>query len=135
MSDYNQKVIAEFRANKGAVEGPMGGGAALLLLHTVGAKSGEPRINPMIFQPVGDAYAVFATFRGGDKNPAWYHNLVANPNVEAEIGADTVQLVARVAEGEERETIWEQQKAVNAGFADYDTQTTRTIPVVILERR
>ena len=131
--DWNSKIIAEFRANEGKVGGQFEG-APLLLLHTVGAKSGQPRVNPMMYQDIGgSSVAVFASKAGAPTSPDWYHNLLANPRVSAEIGTGTVEAVARVAEGDERERIWEAQKRAYPGFADYETKTTRQIPVVILE--
>jgi deazaflavin-dependent oxidoreductase (nitroreductase family) len=131
-NDWNSKIIEEFRANQGKVGGPFAG-APLLLLHTVGAKTGQSRVNPVMYQPVGGSYAIFATKGGAPTHPAWYHNLLAHPRVSAEIGSQTVPLVARVAEGAERDRIWAAQKRDQAGFADYETKTTRQIPVIILE--
>jgi deazaflavin-dependent oxidoreductase (nitroreductase family) len=130
--DWNSKIIAEFRANGGKVGGPFEG-APLLLLHTVGAKSGQERVTPVMYQDLGDGVAVFASKAGAPTNPDWYHNLLASPRVSAEIGTGTVGYVARVAEGAERERIWEAQKSANPGFAEYERKTTRQIPVVILE--
>jgi deazaflavin-dependent oxidoreductase (nitroreductase family) len=132
MSDWNTAIIEEFRANGGKVGGNFEG-APLLLLHTVGAKTGQQRVNPMMYRKVGDNYAVFASKAGAPTNPDWYHNLVANPAVSAEIGADTVRLHARVAGPDEREPIWSAHKAEYPGFADYESKTSRQIPVVILE--
>jgi deazaflavin-dependent oxidoreductase (nitroreductase family) len=86
-----------------------------------------------MYRKVEGAYAVFASFAGQPRNPAWYHNLVAHPAVEAEIGAETLPLRARVASDAEREPIWTAQKADFPGFQDYENKTTRQIPVVILE--
>ncbi|MFJ6168139.1 nitroreductase family deazaflavin-dependent oxidoreductase [Micromonospora orduensis] len=133
MSDWNEKIIAEFRANGGQVGGQFAG-APLLLLHTVGARSGQPRVNPMMYQEVDGGYAVFASKAGAPTNPDWYHNLLANPRAQAEIGTDKVDLVARVATGDERERIWSAQKAAYPGFAEYERKTTRQIPVIVLER-
>ncbi len=131
--DWNSKIIAEFRAHGGKVGGQFEG-APLLLLHTVGAKSGQPRVTPMMYQDIGDGrLAVFASKAGAPTNPDWYHNLRANPRISAEIGTGTVQAVARVAEGAERDRIWAAQKRDYPGFADYESKTTRQIPVVILE--
>jgi deazaflavin-dependent oxidoreductase (nitroreductase family) len=130
--DWNSQIIAEFRANGGKVGGYFEGGT-LLLLHTVGAKSGQLRVTPMMYQDIGDGVAVFASKAGAPTNPDWYHNLVANPRVSAEIGTETLPFVARVAEGAERDRIWEAQKQANPGFADYERKTTRQIPVIILE--
>jgi deazaflavin-dependent oxidoreductase (nitroreductase family) len=132
--DWNSKIIAEFRANGGKVGGQFEG-APLLLLHTTGAKTGHERVNPMMYRQVGDAYAVFASKGGAPDNPAWYHNLLANPGVAAEIGTQTVELTARVADSEERARIWTAQKADYPGFADYESKTTRQIPVVVLDPR
>lgn len=132
VNDFNSKIIEEFRAKDGRVGGPFEG-APLLLLHTVGAKSGQERVNPMMYLAVPEGFAVFASKAGADTNPDWYHNLVANPHVRAEVGGQTVELTARVAGGDERERVWTAQKAAAPGFADYEKQTTRQIPVVILE--
>lgn len=134
MNDYNRQIIDEFRAGGGKVGGRFEG-QPLLLLHHIGARSGEPRINPVAYQQVGDAWAVFASKAGAATNPAWYHNLVANPSAVIEVGTETIPVRARVAGGEERERIWSEQKRRNPGFADYEAKTTRTIPVVVLERR
>jgi deazaflavin-dependent oxidoreductase (nitroreductase family) len=132
MTDWNSKIIEEFRANEGRVGGPFDG-APLLLLHTVGAKTGKQRVNPMMYQQVAGGYAVFASKGGAPTNPDWYHNVLAHPRVSAEIGARMVELLARVAAGEEREKIWAAQKAAYPGFADYERKTARQIPVIILE--
>jgi deazaflavin-dependent oxidoreductase (nitroreductase family) len=131
--DFNSKIIAEFRENGGKVGGPFDG-APLLLLHTTGAKSGQDRVNPMMYQAIGDGFAVFASKAGAPTNPDWYHNLVANPQVKAEIGTQTIELTARVADQQTRTSIWEPWKKANPGFADYEKKTTRQIPVVLLER-
>ena len=133
-NDWNTKIIEEFRANAGKVGGDFEG-APLLLLHTVGARSGKERVNPMMYQDLGDAIAVFASKAGAPTNPDWYHNLVAHPEVTAEIGTETRSLRARVASSEEREPIWEKQKQDFPGFAEYESSTDREIPVVILEGR
>jgi deazaflavin-dependent oxidoreductase (nitroreductase family) len=134
MSDWNDKIIAEFRDNQGQVGGQFEG-APLLLLHSTGAKSGQERVNPMMYQAVDDGFAVFASKAGADTNPDWYHNLRAHPEVTIEVGAETLDVTARVLEPEEREPIWDEQKARYPGFADYETKTDRVIPVVLLDRR
>jgi len=130
--DWNKKVIEEFRANAGKVGGQFAG-APLLLLHTTGAKSGKARINPMMYLADGEDHVVFASKAGAPTNPDWYHNLVANPRASIEVGEQTLNVVARVAEGETRERLWSHQKELYPGFADYEAKTTRQIPVVILE--
>jgi deazaflavin-dependent oxidoreductase (nitroreductase family) len=132
--DFNASVIEHMRANEGRAGGPFEG-APLLILHHVGAKSGIERENPMMYQAVGDHFAVFASKAGAPTNPDWYHNLLARPEASVEVGNELIAVTARVAEGEEREAIWEKQKADYPGFADYESKTERQIPVVILERR
>jgi deazaflavin-dependent oxidoreductase (nitroreductase family) len=130
--DWNSKIISEFRANGGKVGGPFEG-APLLLLHTTGAKTGQERVSPVMYLQDGDRLVVFASKAGADTNPAWFHNLAANPKVTVEVGSRTRTAVARVADGEERHRLWEAQKAAWPGFAEYETRTRRQIPVVILE--
>jgi deazaflavin-dependent oxidoreductase (nitroreductase family) len=131
-NDFNQAIIDEFRANGGKVGGQFGG-APLLLLHHTGARTGTERVNPVAYQTVDAGYAVFASKAGAPTNPDWYHNLRAHPDATVELGGETVRVRARVAEGEERDRIWERQKAEYPGFADYERKTTRRIPVVLLE--
>ena len=132
MSDFNTQIINEFRENGGKVGGNFEG-APLLLLHTKGAKSDEERVHPVMYQRDGDKLAVFASYGGMPTNPAWYHNLLAHPDVTAEVGGEKAAFTARVAEPDERARIWEKQKADYPGFAEYEQKTTREIPVVILE--
>jgi deazaflavin-dependent oxidoreductase (nitroreductase family) len=129
-SDWNTKVIEEFRANCGTVANF---GGPLLLLHTTGARTGREHVTPVMYRRVDGGYAVFASFAGEPRNPAWFHNLVANPDVRAEIGSQTLQLRARVAGDDERRPIWAAHKTEFPGFQDYENKTTRQIPVVILE--
>ncbi len=113
---------------------PATDGAPLLLLHTAGAKTGKERINPMMYQDLGNgSIAVFASKAGADTHPDWYHNISAHPDVTAEIGTETRGFAARTASGDERAPIWDQQKIDYPGFADYEAGTTRQIPVVILD--
>jgi deazaflavin-dependent oxidoreductase (nitroreductase family) len=130
--DWNSQIIAEFRANDGKVGG-MFEGKPLLLLHTTGAKTGAERINPVAYLADGDSLVVFASKAGAPTNPDWYHNLRAHPQVSVEVGTQTRDLVARVAEGDERLRLWETQKRESPGFAEYEKKTDRQIPVVILE--
>lgn len=134
MSDWNRHIIEEFRANGGKVGGDFEG-APLLLLHTTGAKSGQDRVNPVMYRTDGDHLVVFASKAGAPTNPDWYYNLLANPDVSAEVGTETIALRARVANGDERERLWSAQKGEWPGFAEYEQKTTREIPVVVLERR
>lgn len=132
VNDWNTRIIEEFRANDGKVGGNFEG-APLLLLHTTGARSGQERVNPMMYQDLGGAVAVFASKAGADTNPDWYHNLVAHSQVSAEIGSETRQFSARTAQGDERERIWSKHKQEYPGFAGYEEKTDREIPVVILD--
>jgi deazaflavin-dependent oxidoreductase (nitroreductase family) len=133
-NDFNQQIIDEFRNNHGVVGGPFEG-APLLLLHTVGRKSGAERVNPVAYQKVGDAWAVFASKAGAPTHPDWYHNLVSHGDATVEVGTETIPVRAREAAGEERDRIWEKQKTVMPGFAEYEEKTGgRVIPVVVLER-
>jgi deazaflavin-dependent oxidoreductase (nitroreductase family) len=134
MADRNAKIIEEFRANGGKVGGNFEG-APLLLLHHIGARSGQERVNPMMYQAVGDGFAVFASAAGADKNPDWYHNLLAHPEARVEVGTETVEVTARVLDDAERTPVWETQKERYPGFADYETRTSRVIPVVMLDPR
>lgn len=131
--DWNAKVIEEFRANGGKVGGVFEG-APLLLLHTTGARSGEARVHPMMYQQLDEGLAVFASAAGADKHPDWHHNLVANPGVQVEVGTETFDGVARVTAGDERDEIWTRQKAAYSGFAEYEAKTSREIPVIVLIR-
>jgi deazaflavin-dependent oxidoreductase (nitroreductase family) len=130
--DWNSGIINEFRANNGKVGGPFEG-APLLLLHTTGAKTGASRVSPVMYRADGDRLVIFASKGGAPTNPDWYHNLRANPETVVEVGSETRKVIARVAEGEERERLWEAHKRAFPGFADYERRTARQIPVVILE--
>ena len=133
-NDFNRQVIEEFRANEGRVGGPFEG-MPLLILHSTGATSGKERLHPLVYQPVGDDFAVFASKAGAPSNPAWYHNIVAHPDVTVEVGTETLSASARVATGDERTQIWETQKANVPQFAAYEESAgDREIPVVLLER-
>ncbi|MHB8730889.1 MAG: nitroreductase family deazaflavin-dependent oxidoreductase [bacterium] len=127
-------IIDEFRANGGKVGGQFEG-APLLLLHSVGAKSGKTRVTPLVYQDLGRGrVAVFASKAGAPTNPDWYHNLVANPRARVEIGTETFDVTASVARGEERLRIFTVQKQRFPNFAEYERKTKREIPVVVLER-
>jgi deazaflavin-dependent oxidoreductase (nitroreductase family) len=132
LDDWNRSITEEFRSNGGKVGGQFAN-VPILLLHTVGARSGEPRLNPLAYQQLDGAYAVFGSFAGAPKNPAWFHNVVANPEVSIEVGTEKLAVRARVATGAERARIWAQQKLDQPGFADYEAKTEREIPVVVLE--
>jgi deazaflavin-dependent oxidoreductase (nitroreductase family) len=130
---FEEQTINEFRANGGKVGGYFAN-MRLVLLHNTGAKSGVERVTPLAYLPVDAGYAIFASKGGADENPAWYHNVLANPATSIEVGTETVQVVAREAQGEERETIWKTQVAAAPSFGEYERKTKRDhIPVVVLE--
>jgi deazaflavin-dependent oxidoreductase (nitroreductase family) len=131
-NDWNQTVIDEFRASGGKLSGDFAG-VPMLILHTTGAKSGEPRVIPLMYRQEGDDLVIFASKAGAPTNPDWLHNLRAHPEVSVEVGTETKSVVAREAEGEERERIWESHKQEFPGFAEYEAKTDRVIPVVVLE--
>jgi deazaflavin-dependent oxidoreductase (nitroreductase family) len=130
-ADFNAQIIEEFRANQGRVGG-MFQGSTLLLLHHTGAKSGVSRINPLGYLTDGGRYVVFASKAGAPTNPDWYHNLKANPNATIEVGTDTLDVVASEATGEERERLYTTQAERVPQFAEYQKQTERIIPVIVL---
>jgi len=133
MSDFNEQLVAEFRANGGKVTG-MFAGAPLLILTSVGAKSGETRISPVVYTRDGDRYVIIASKGGAPTNPAWYHNLVVNPDVTVEVGDERFEARASVPDGAERDRLFEAQAAAMPNFAEYQEKTSRRIPVVVLER-
>jgi len=135
MRDINTDVIEQFRTNHGQIQSGMFKGARLLLLTTTGAKSGKSRINPLAFTRDGENYVIIASKGGSPTHPDWYHNLVANPDVTVEVGTERIDVRARVAQGEERDRLYAAQAALMPGFAEYQRNTTRQIPVVVLERR
>ena len=134
-ADQNQAIIEEFRANDGVVGGNFTG-VPIALVHHKGAKSGVDRINPLATQKLEHGYAVFASKGGADDNPAWYYNLLANPDTFVEVGTEAFEVRAHEAEGEEYDRIWNKQKADIPTFAEYEKNTKRSyIPVIVLEPR
>jgi deazaflavin-dependent oxidoreductase (nitroreductase family) len=132
--NWNEQVIREFRANHGKVGGNFEG-APLLLLHTTGARSGQPRVNPVMYLPDGNRYVVFASKAGADTNPDWYHNLRALPQAQIEVGDQTLDVEATEIKGPERDELYARQAGRYPGFAAYARKTTRVIPVVALAER
>lgn len=130
-TDFNARVIEEFRANEGRVGGMLAG-MPMLLLHHTGARSGAQRINPLAYARDGERYVVFASKAGAPTNPDWYYNLKAHPNVTIEVGTDELDAVASEARGEERERLFSAQKESSPQFAEYEQKTDRVIPVMVL---
>lgn len=132
-NEFNDKIISEFRANDGRVGGPFAG-APMVLLTTKGAKSGRLHTTPLVPLEDGDALYVFASMGGAPKHPAWYFNLLADPHVTVEHGTEKFEATAEVVSGAERDRLYAQQAALMPSFAEYQTKTTRTIPVIALRR-
>ncbi len=149
---WNERIIAEFRANGGYVPwsseeefaagrpvpprfpGFDERGMPLILVHHTGAKTGRQRINPLFYQPVDNGWAVFGTHGGSPRHPVWYGNLMANPHVTVEVGTEKFPAVARLAEGAERERLWAREIALVPKFAEFEAASGRQVPVVVLER-
>ncbi|HET6712450.1 MAG TPA: nitroreductase family deazaflavin-dependent oxidoreductase [Actinomycetota bacterium] len=133
MSDWNAKVIDEFRSNRGKVASFAR--QPLLLLTHRGAKTGSARTNPLAYFRDGDDYVVVASKGGAPTNPDWYHNLLAHPDATIEVGTDELAVTARPADEQERARLWELITSANPAFAEYEGKTARTIPVLILTPR
>ena len=131
VNDWNKKIIEEFRANGGKVGGNFAG-RTLLLLHTTGAKSGEERINPVAYTKDGERLVIIASKGGAPKNPDWYYNIVANPQITVEVGTEKFAVDSTVAVEPERTRLYDQMVEVMPGFGEYRLKTTRQIPVIVL---
>jgi deazaflavin-dependent oxidoreductase (nitroreductase family) len=129
----NRQVIEEFRANGGVVTVTPPNGP-ILLLHTRGARTGREVLTPLIYRKDGGRFVVLASMGGWKRNPAWYYNLVANPEATIEVGAEVLAVRARVTSGEERERLFGLHAEAFPQFAYYQGKTTRLIPVVVLDR-
>jgi deazaflavin-dependent oxidoreductase (nitroreductase family) len=132
--NWNRQVIEEFRTNGGKVGGPFAG-APLLLLTTTGAKSEQRYTLPIMYLSDGDRMVVFAAKAGAPTNPDWYHNLVAHPRATVELGNETFDVTATIMSGEERDHLYAREVENYPPLAEYQAKTTRTIPVIALERQ
>ncbi len=132
INSFNQAIIEEFRSHGGRVGGPFEG-TPVLLLHTVGARSGKPRTTPVAYLKDGARMIIFASAAGAPKHPAWYHNILAHPSVSVEVGSAHLDACAVALEGEERDVMFDRQAGLHPQFADYQRRTTRLIPVIALE--
>jgi deazaflavin-dependent oxidoreductase (nitroreductase family) len=130
-NDWNRTIIDEFRANSGKVGGRFAG-RTLLLLHSVGAKSGQERVNPVAYTTDGNRLVIIASKGGAPTNPDWYYNILAKPLVTVEVGTKKFQARAEVASEPERTRLFNKMVEVAPGFADYQQKTTRVIPVIVL---
>jgi deazaflavin-dependent oxidoreductase (nitroreductase family) len=133
MKDINKQVIEEFRANGGKAGG-MFEGAPLILLTTTGAKSGQPRIAPLVYTTDGDRIVIIASKGGAPTHPDWYHNIVANPDVTVELGTEKFPARAEIAAEPERTRLFNAQADIMPNFYEYQQNTDRTIPVITINR-
>ncbi|GAB1811177.1 nitroreductase family deazaflavin-dependent oxidoreductase [Mycobacterium sp. MUNTM1] len=133
VNDFNEKIIAEFRANDGKVGGQFAN-ADLLLLHTTGAKTGRPRVSPLAYFRIDGKLIIIGSFAGAPVSPAWVHNLRANPRARVEIGTDTFDVAAHELPADERGALFDKVTAAAPGFAEYQAKTTRVIPLFELNR-
>ena len=133
IQDYNKQIIDEFRANGGMVGGQFAN-AQLLLLTTVGVKTGQARVNPLAYFNDGDRYLIVASYAGAPTNPPWFFNLVANVTVDVEVGSERFSATARVLAEPERTEQYKKIAAASAAFAEYARKTSRAIPVIALRR-
>ena len=133
MSEWNKAIIKEFRENGGKVGGQFEN-ADLILLHTIGAKSGLERINPVAYFTDNGNYVVIASKAGAPDNPDWYYNIVAHPQFDVEVGTEQFQVQATIAEEPERTELYAKMVAKSPGFGEYQQKTERVIPVVVLSR-
>jgi deazaflavin-dependent oxidoreductase (nitroreductase family) len=133
MSDWNTRIIEEFRANEGRVGGQFEG-APMILVHHVGRRSGVERVNPLVYYPDGDSMVIIASAGGATKHPDWYHNLVSRDRTEVEVGAETFPVQVDEIDGDQRDELWQRIVTVMPGFAEYEKTANRVIPLLRLTR-
>jgi deazaflavin-dependent oxidoreductase (nitroreductase family) len=133
LNDFNAGIVDEFRSNGGKVGGPFEG-ATLLLLTTTGAKSGQPRLSPLAYLTIDDKMIILGSKAGADTNPAWVHNLRANPRAHIEVGTTEYDVTARELPSEERDATYPKVVALAPGFGEYQAKTSRVIPLFELQR-
>ncbi|HEX9044350.1 MAG TPA: nitroreductase family deazaflavin-dependent oxidoreductase [Candidatus Limnocylindrales bacterium] len=133
-AEMTRALIDDVRAHGGRVTAGPFVGRPILLLTTTGARTGQPRLAPLVYSRHGDRYVIAASKGGAPTNPAWFANLVAHPVVTVEAGGDTFEARATVASGPERDRLWAAHVAEHPGFAAYEARTTRVIPMILLER-
>ncbi len=132
-NDFNRQLIEEYRANRGKVTGIFAG-APLLLLTTTGARSGQPRVAPLVYTTDNGRWIVIASKGGAPTHPDWYYNLRANPEVTVEVGAESFPARATITTGAERQRLFDQMASRMPNFAEYQRNTVRQLPVIVLER-
>jgi deazaflavin-dependent oxidoreductase (nitroreductase family) len=133
MKAFNKNIVDEFRSNGGKVGGPFEG-ATLLLLHSTGAKSGQPRLAPLAYLTIDGKIIIIGSKAGADTNPDWVHNLRANPRAHIEVGTDAYDVIARELPQEERDETYPKVVALAPGFGEYQAKTSRVIPLFELQR-
>ena len=133
MQEFNKSIIDEFRKNDGIVGGQFAG-ARLLLLSTTGAKTGLARVNPLAYIADGDRHVIIASYAGAPNNPPWYYNLLANPEVSVEVGSERFTARTEVLNEPERTELFARMVEMMPVFSEYQSKTTRVIPVVALTR-
>jgi deazaflavin-dependent oxidoreductase (nitroreductase family) len=133
LDDFNRGIVEEFRANGGKVGGEFEGGD-LLLLHTTGAKSGQPRLSPLAYLTVDDKVLIVGSYAGAPKNPAWVHNLRSNYKAHIEVGTESYDVAVRELPDDERDATYPKITEVAPVFAEYQANTTRAIPLFELTR-
>ena len=133
LKTFNTNIAAEFRANGGKVSGPFAG-TDLLLLTTTGAQSGQPRLSPLSYRTIDGKLLIVAGFGGADINPAWVHNLRANPRAHVELGTGSFDATARELPPTERDEVAAKITATSAVLAEYQAKTSRIIPIVELQK-
>jgi deazaflavin-dependent oxidoreductase (nitroreductase family) len=138
LDEFNRNVVGEFRANGGKVGGPFAGGQ-ILLLHTVGAKSGATRLSPLAYLTIDGKMVIVGSYAGAPKDPAWVHNLRANPRARIEVGTESGEItaydvVAREFSDDERDAAYPKVVEQAPVFAEYQANTTRRIPLFELVR-
>lgn len=133
MKAFNKNIIDEFRTNGGKVGGPFEG-ATLVLLHTTGAKSGQPRVAPLAYFAIDGKMIIIGSKAGADTNPDWVHNLRANPRAHVEVGAEAYDVIAHELPRDERDAMYPKVVELAPGFGDYQAKTSRVIPLFELQR-
>ena len=134
MTNMNQQIIEEFRTNNGKVGGFFEK-MDLLLLHTTGKRSGQPRLNPTAYIKEGNSLVIAASKAGADSHPDWYYNLKANPEVSVEVGTEKYPALVEIAPEPERTRLYDKLKSIYPGFAEYELKTNRVIPVITISRQ
>jgi deazaflavin-dependent oxidoreductase (nitroreductase family) len=133
-NEFNNKIIEEFRSNEGRVTGLLAG-TPMILIHHIGARSGIERVTPLACSPQGDRrYVIVASNGGSATHPDWYYNLKANPKIEVEVGTQKFAVLAQELEGAARAKLWPELVAASPSLGDFETKTTRHIPLFVLTR-